>query len=101
MSTTDYERHLTLDARLVMLRAMRDQTDGRMNEVILEAVLDSFGHRRNRDWIRTQLRELKNLGAVTLTEAGTVMIGAITRLGLDHVERRAIIEGVARPSPEV
>lgn len=97
----DYERHLTLDARLVMLRAMSEQVNGSLNEVLLEAVLDRFGHRRNRDWIRTQLRELKNLGAVTLTEAGTVMIGSITRLGVDHVERRAVIEGVSRPSPEV
>lgn len=28
------------------------------------------------------------------------MVAAITRSGVDHVERRAIIEGVARPSPE-
>lgn len=96
----DYERHLTLDARLVMLRAMHEQANGSLNEALLEIVLDKFGHRRNRDWIRTQLRELKNLGAVTLTEAGTVMVGSITRLGIDHVERRAVIEGVSRPSPE-
>lgn len=54
----DYERHLTLDARLVMLRAMHEQANGSLNEALLEIVLDKFGHRRNRDWIRTQLREL-------------------------------------------
>ena len=35
-----------------------------------------------------------------LTEAGTVLIAELTRAGLDHVERRAFLEGVERPSPE-
>jgi hypothetical protein len=28
------------------------------------------------------------------------MIAEITRLGLAHVERRQVIDGIARPSPE-
>lgn len=96
----NYEHHLLGDARLVILKALSLQTDGRLNEVILEAELDRFGHRRSREWIRTQLLKLKELGAVTLVEAGTVMIASITKLGLAHVERREIIDGVARPSPE-
>lgn len=96
-----YEQHLARDARLVILRALAAQTDGRLNEVILEAELDRFGHRRSRAWVRTQLRALAELGAVTVTEVATVMIASITRLGLAHVERREVIDGVARPSPEV
>ena len=45
------------------------------------------------------MRTLAELGAVTLREAGTVLIATITRAGIDHVERRGIIEGVLRPSP--
>jgi len=33
--------------------------------------------------------------------AGTVLVAALTRAGLDHVERRAFLDGVARPSPGV
>lgn len=96
-----YEAHLTEDARLTILKELASQTDGRLNETILLSVLDTFGHRRSRDWLRTQLRALAELGAVTISEAGTVMVASITRLGGDHVERRQIIEGVARPSPGV
>ena len=94
-----YDEHLTQDARLVILKELAGQPDGRLNEVLLEKVLDVFGHRRSRDWIRTQLRKLEELGAVRLTEVGTVLVAAITRVGLDHVERRSFIDGVARPSP--
>lgn len=98
---SDYNQHLTVDARLVILRALNDQPDGRLNESILSDVLESFAHRRSREWIRQQLRFLEDLGAVRNTQAGSVLIAEITRLGNDHVERRCIIEGVKRPSPQV
>lgn len=89
------------DARLIILRGLAEETDGTMNETLLTVLLRSFGHNRSRDYVRSQIRKLDELGAVTVTEAGTVMIASITRAGLDHVERRSIIEGIARPSPEV
>lgn len=95
-----YVDELAADARLCMLKELAQQTDGRLNEVTLMRVLDAFGIRRSRDWVRTQLRALGELGAVKLTEHGTVMIASLTKLGRDHVERRQIIEGVSRPSDE-
>lgn len=97
---SDYGEFYEADARLVVLKELANQTDGRLNEVILTRVLDTFGFHRSREWVRTQLRKLEDVRAVTLTEAGTVMIAAITRAGMDHVERRAVLEGVAKPSPE-
>ena len=96
----NFEEYSARDARLVILRGLNDQIDGRMNETLLTALLTTFGHNRSRDWVRTQLNKLKELGAVTIVEAGSVLIASITRAGIDHVERRSIIEGVARPSPE-
>ncbi|MEA3533712.1 hypothetical protein [Rhizobium sp. CC-YZS058] len=93
-----FDEHLTKDARLVILRELAKQTDNRLNETLLTAVLDTFGHRRTRDWVRTQLRILADLGAVSVTEAGPIMIAELRRAGQDHVDRRIIIEGVARPS---
>lgn len=95
-----YEEHLQADARLVILKELTRQPDGRLNEALMEKVLDAFGYRRSREWIRTQLRKLEEIGAVRLIEAGTVLVASITRAGIDHVERRSVIEGVARPSPE-
>ncbi|WP_457587302.1 VpaChn25_0724 family phage protein [Ensifer canadensis] len=100
MTTLNFEEHSARDARLVILRGLSEQMDGRMNETLLTALLETFGHNRSRDWVRTQLLKLKELGALTITEAGSVYIASITRSGLDHVQRRTVIEGVARPSPE-
>lgn len=96
----NFDEHLTQDARLIILKELQCQTDGRLNETLLVTVLDTFGHRRSREWVRTQLRKLAELGAITIVEAGSIMIASITRAGVDHVERRAIIDGVARSSPE-
>lgn len=96
-----YDQFMTEDARLVILKELSRQPDGRLNDALLEKVLDVFGHRRSREWIRTQLRKLEELGAVHVTEAGTVLVAAITRAGVDHVERRSFFDGVARPSPGI
>lgn len=93
-----FDEHLTKDARLVILRELAKQTDNRLNETILTAVLDTFGHRRSREWVRNQLRVLADIGAVTITEVGSIMIAELRRAGQDHVDRRTILEGVARPS---
>ena len=95
-----YLDHMVADARLVILKALSKQTDGRLNEVIITAELDSFGHKRSREWVRTQLNKLEELGALINVLQGTVMVAGITRLGLAHVERREVIDGVAKPSPE-
>jgi hypothetical protein len=95
---SDFNEHLTRDARLVILKELSKQTDNRLNEALMTAVLDAFGHRRSREWVRTQLRYLQDIGAVKLTEAGSVLIAELRRAGQDHVDRRTELEGVARPS---
>jgi hypothetical protein len=86
------------DARLAVLRELARQVDGRLNELLIGRVLDAYGIRRDRDWVATQLRKLEALGAVELQMAGTVLVARITRDGRDHVEERAVIEGVTRPA---
>jgi hypothetical protein len=97
---TDFRQYIAADVRLIILRELVAQPDYRLNETLLLRVLETFGHRKSRDYLRNQLRWLEEMGAVTLTEAGTVMIAELTRRGRDHVERRVVIEGIARPSPE-
>lgn len=96
----NYAEVIERDARLVILKELSRQVDGRLNETVLVHVLDQFAIKRSRDWVRTQIRAMAELGAVTFEEIGTVFVASLTRRGLDHVERRAIIEGIARPSPE-
>lgn len=97
---TDYETFMAEDARLVILKELAAQTNASLNETILVKVLEAFGHHRSREWVRTQLRKLAELGAISITEAGTVMIATLKQAGLDHVERRSVIDGVNRPSLE-
>jgi hypothetical protein len=97
---TDFRQYIAADVRLIILRDLAVQPDYRLNETLLLRVLETFGHRKSRDYLRDQLRWLEEMGAVTLTEAGTVLIAELTRRGRDHVERRVVIEGIARPSPE-
>ncbi|WP_319775505.1 hypothetical protein [Breoghania sp.] len=86
------------DGRLVILRALAEEMDNTLNETLISRVLDAFGHKWAHDRVRDQLNWLSEMGAVKLTEAGSVQIASLTRRGLDHVERRTTIEGVARPS---
>lgn len=85
------------DARLVVLQELARQVDARLNEMSLAHVLDAMGIRRSREWVRTQLNALAELDAVRLEEVGTVLVAELTRVGRDHVERRAVLSGVSRP----
>ena len=93
-----YEDKTAEDGRLVILKELALQVDGRLNEVTLQRVLETFAITRSREWVRTQLRKLAELEAIRITEAGTVMMAEIRTLGRNHVERRERIEGVTRPS---
>lgn len=88
---------IAADARLMILEELARQTDGRLTDLLLRRVLDVYGIRRDRDWVRTQLRKLEALGAIELTSAGEALVARIARDGRDHVEERAVLSGVTRP----
>lgn len=96
---TDFAEHLARSARLVILRALAAETSRTLNEVVLQGALETFGINRSREYVRTQMNALRDLGAVQLRQAGSVTIAVLTQTGLDHVEHRAVIDGVDRPSP--
>lgn len=93
-----YDESVAEDARLVILKELAVQVDGRCNEVTLTRVLDTFAIKRSREWVRTELRKLAELGCINIVEAGTVMIAALRTRGRNHVERREIVDGISRPS---
>ena len=94
-----YRDAVDRDVRLIILRALAEEVDRSLNETLIRAQLDVFGHRRGRDYVRNQLRWLENeAGAVSLREAGSVMIATLTQRGRDHVDLRIAIEGIDQPS---
>lgn len=86
------------EARLRILQVLSQQTDGSLSDLLLKRTMDYYGYRRDRDWIRTQMRKLADLGAVTIHDAGDVLFAKLEPAGRDHLEERSIIEGVLRPA---
>ncbi len=85
-------------ARLVILKALEQQPDGRLNSELLRETLEAFAITKTRDWIHEELRWLADIGAVTTTDIGSVRVAALTAKGADHVRRVLVIEGVKKPS---
>lgn len=84
------------DQRLVILRACID-AGGDANESILQAVLDTYGHRISRDLVRNHILWLEEQGTVTVERPGGYFVVSITGRGQDVAEGRATIQGIKRP----
>jgi hypothetical protein len=102
------ERQVNLDtvmreqARLVILKALRGQVDETLNSDLIVHELQRFAIRKDRGWVHDELAWLRERGAVTLIDAGTIRIATLTEKGARHLDREIAIEGVQRPSrPEV
>ncbi len=95
-----FQEHMRDDARLRILQTLKGETNGKLGDAMLEHALDGYGHSKSRDWIRTQLRAMAELGAVTIVvDTQATLVVELTRAGLDHVRRRGVIEGIKRPEP--
>jgi repressor of nif and glnA expression len=86
------------DARLIILKALAAQTDERLHSGYLAEELLRFGIDRPREWIHGELDWLAEMGAVTLTKPGSVVVATLTEKGARHLRRAIVIEGVKRPS---
>ncbi|MGO4735967.1 hypothetical protein AB4099_05450 [Bosea sp. 2KB_26] len=93
-----FDRLMREEARLIILRTLEEQPDGRLNSELLRLALETFGISKSRDWVHDELNWLRDMSAVALVEAGTVRVAQLTTKGADHVARRLVIEGVKRPS---
>lgn len=96
--SADLASAIAADARLYILQELAAQTDGRLNAILLQRLLEQrYGINRSREWVETQLRKLAELDAITLLDVA-VLVAAITRTGRDHLAARSIIAGVTRPA---
>ncbi len=95
---TDYGEIVRQDARLIILKALSLQVDERLHSGYLAEELLRFGIDRPREWIHGELDWLAEIGAVTLTKPGTVVVATLAEKGARHLRRAILIEGVKRPS---
>ena len=96
----NYLNHLREHTRLIVLRALADEPNYTHNDAILADIAKSYSVDRGRDFLKTEIRWLENIGAVTVKELGSTLIVTATQRGVDHAERRIVIDGVRRPSAE-
>lgn len=94
----DMRERIRQEARLIMLKALSKQVNETLHSGLLDTELRFFGVTEDRAWIHNELRWLEAHGAVTLIEAGTVLVATITETGLRHLRREIAIEGIKRPS---
>lgn len=94
----DYDKIMREEARLVILRALAEQVNETLSSSMMEPVLQRFAIYQERPWIHGEIEYLRNMGAVTVVQAGTVKIATLTALGQRHLDRHVVIEGVKRPS---
>lgn len=93
-----FAKFVDADRRLVILRSLQEQTDATLNEVLLQRALESWGHSVSRDVVKSHLRWLSDVGAVSLQDTSGYLIARLTARGEDHVMRRGFIDGIALPS---
>ena len=93
----DMDRLIREQARLTILKALADQIDETLNSDLLGHELRRFAIRRPREWVHEELRWLREIGAVTLTPAGSVLVASLTEKGQRHLDREIAIEGIQRP----
>lgn len=86
-------------ARLIILRALHDESNYSLNDSLLRDTLEGFGIAKSREWVREELRYLADVGAVSTRSIGSVVVATLLPKGVEHVERRILIEGVKRASP--
>lgn len=86
------------DRMLAILQALAGEHDGRLNDGLLQKWLEHSGHRMAKQVVRTLLNRLGDLGALIVHRPMEgFFVAEITQAGLDHVERRSVLDGVARP----
>jgi hypothetical protein len=99
----NYAEYIRADQRLIILKALASTPDYTQNSTILLRILDDFGHRMASDDLVEQLEWLAGdeAAAISLKEAGSILVASLTKAGKEHVERRRIIAGIKQPNPEI
>lgn len=97
---TDYRKFVAEDCRLRVLEALTKEASASLNEIMLGRMLEAYGHRKPSSYVREVIEWLGARDAVSVTEVGGLLIATMLTKGQEHVERRALIPGVAKPALE-
>lgn len=94
----DMDQIIREQARLIMLKALADQTGESLNSDLMVHELAPFAIRKDRAWVHDEFAWLANMGAIVVETVGSVQIATLTEKGHRHLRREIAIEGIRRPS---
>jgi hypothetical protein len=95
----NFSQFVSEDARLRILIALEQDTDGEMNSTLLSAVLDRMAHSLSSARLEQELVWLEAKGLVVLERIGPLSVVRLTALGLDVAQRRERVEGILPRRP--
>ena len=97
--TDSYRDKWLQDLRLCLLKVLAQAPGHSANTSVLQRIVEEFGFRVTRGQVNTELSELESLAAVRVDKLqDDLHVAELTQRGLDHVERRVVLDGVKRPS---
>jgi len=95
----NYEKLITEDRRLVLLRLLAEARGYTLNASILTMALQRFGHDAARAVVLADLDWLDEIGLIQHIERDPVVVAKLTSAGADVAAGRSVVTGVKRPAP--
>jgi Fe2+ or Zn2+ uptake regulation protein len=97
--SSGFQKLVTEDRRLVVLRLLAESESYTANEYLLTSALPGFGHSVSHDRVRADMDWLEEQGLVSVERPGDISVAKLTQRGLDVAQGRTRATGVKRPAP--
>jgi len=91
----DYQKFMTEQQRLVMLRILSEVTARTANSSVIYNLMARWGLPISRDKVKTMLRWLEEQELVTIQPVESVLVATLTNRGMEVVKGFVIIDGIA------
>lgn len=93
----EFQARLAEDRRLVILRFLAEEADGRMSASVMQDALELMAHRVPRAQVMVDATYLEERGLLLVEYVGTVPIFRLTPRGMDVARGLVTVPGVKRP----
>lgn len=94
----EFRRRIMEDRRLVILRYLDDEPDGRMSVSLMTDALEIMSHRVPRTTVLADAGYLEGLGLLCVEYVGSVPILRLTWRGADVAKGLIEVPGVKKPA---
>lgn len=93
----EFQARLAEDRRLVILRFLAEEADGRMAASVMQDALELMAHRVPRAQVMVDAGYLEARGLLLVEYVGTVPIFRVTARGVEVARGLVTVPGVKRP----